>query len=89
MQPLKASAIAFVCACAALPAWPDKARDEGVHLARPDPVICKRIRVTGSHFRRKICQRQSAWKQMQRDAQDTARDIEQRAGAAAASNSPG
>ncbi|MEM7080831.1 MAG: hypothetical protein AAF513_19605 [Pseudomonadota bacterium] len=44
----------------------DKAKAE---VAGADPVICKRQKVTGSHFKKKICMKKSQWLEQTRQSQ--------------------
>ena len=37
-------------------------------------VVCKRIKETGTHFRRKVCLTKQRWDKMQEDAQKDMRD---------------
>ncbi len=34
-----------------------------------DPVVCRRIKVIGSHMRQRICRKKSEWRAMREDAQ--------------------
>lgn len=36
---------------------------------KKDRVVCKRVKVTGTHFRKRICRKQSVWQQIERDSQ--------------------
>ena len=40
--------------------------------------VCKKVKVTGTHFRKRICQSQEAWDELERDAQRTATDLDNR-----------
>ena len=37
-------------------------------------VVCKRIKETGTHFRRKVCLTKQRWDKMQEEAQQDIRD---------------
>lgn len=43
---------------------------------KTDKVVCKKVKVTGSHFSKRICQKQSAWKRMEREAQRVMKRLE-------------
>ncbi len=42
---------------------------------KEDKVVCKRIKVTGSHMRQRICQKRSVWKAQQEASQESVRRI--------------
>ena len=76
--------IVAACLLVILPAFTfaEKPSDEQVDqiversnaaLAEPERVQCKRIRVTGSHMRRRVCQKRSQWDQLTKDSQRTMR----------------
>ncbi len=51
----------------------DEAVDKAVlkhnaQAAEPDKVVCKRVRQTGSHFKRRICQKQRQWDRLTEEA---------------------
>ncbi len=37
--------------------------------AEPDKVVCKRVRQTGTHFKRRVCFKRAEWDRMREDAQ--------------------
>lgn len=45
-------------------------------VVKTDKVVCKKVKVTGSHFRKRVCQKQSAWKRMEREAQRAMKTLE-------------
>ena len=46
----------------------DFGKDDSTH------VVCKHIKETGTHFRRKVCLTKQRWDKMQEDAQRDIRD---------------
>ena len=51
---------AILCYCTT-PAWGADAKSELIVEPTADQrVICKRVRVTGTHFKRRVCQTQAA-----------------------------
>ncbi len=42
---------------------------------KEDKVLCKRIKVTGSHMRQRVCQKRSVWKAQQEASQESVRRI--------------
>ena len=47
---------AIAMAYCAAPAWGAEARDKLVIVPPPDKIIvCKRVRVTGTHFKKRVC----------------------------------
>lgn len=46
----------------------DRART-GSAKGDPDEVVCRRIKVTGSHMRQRVCHKQREWDQMREDSQ--------------------
>lgn len=58
----------------------DEAVDKAVlqhnaQAAEPDKVVCKRIRQTGTHFKRRICQKQRDWDHLREEAQRNMRNM--------------
>ena len=39
---------------------------------KKDKVECKRVTVTGSHFKKKVCLKQSRWAEIQRESREAA-----------------
>ena len=37
--------------------------------------VCKKVKVTGSHFKQRVCMKRSEWDDMRRDSQRAARDM--------------
>ncbi len=35
-----------------------------------DPIVCKRVKVTGSHMRKHVCHKRSEWRTMRENAQE-------------------
>ena len=50
-------------------------KDRDVVKAKADEVVCKRVKTTGSHFKKKVCMKASKWVEMQRDSQETLRAV--------------
>lgn len=48
-------------------------------VKKVDKVQCKRVTVTGSHFKKKVCLKQSKWEEMAREAQDAANRLQDNA----------
>ena len=49
--------------------------DTMANLAAEDKVVCKRIKTTGSHFKRRVCQKQSAWRAQREASQEEHRQM--------------
>lgn len=65
----------LLMAAAAAPPPPTTAKAE----PKPEPMICKREPVTGSLARfRKVCRTESKWRQVSEQAQDEARNMQDR-----------
>ncbi len=45
---------------------------------KPDVMVCKKIALTGTRIRRKVCRRQSFWRNLEEESQRAARDLEMR-----------
>ena len=43
--------------------------------AAEDKVVCKRVKTTGSHFKRRVCQKQSAWRAQREASQEEHRQM--------------
>lgn len=37
--------------------------------------ICKRVKVTGTHFRKRICSTKAGWRELEMRSQDTVREL--------------
>ena len=53
----------------------DKKPAPAVDAPEQDRVICKRVKVTGTHFRQRVCQKRSVWEAQREDSQEHARRI--------------
>ena len=45
---------------------------------KKDKVQCKRVTVTGSHFKKKVCLKQSKWEEMAREAREASDGLRDR-----------
>ncbi|MEM9620631.1 MAG: hypothetical protein AAF993_03220 [Pseudomonadota bacterium] len=43
--------------------------DEKAKKAKKEKVVCKRVKVTGTHFRQRICRTQAVWEEIERESQ--------------------
>ena len=55
---------------------------------RPDPKVCKKIRVTGSHFKQRVCLRKSQWEAQERQARRTMENARSTASGVSSSGGP-
>lgn len=68
MRQILLATAAILCYCTTL-AWGANAKSEPVVEPAPDQrVICKRIKVTGTHFRQRVCRTQTEIDEAQKDA---------------------
>lgn len=44
-------------------------------LKNPNRRVCKRVKVTGSHFRQKVCRSQAEWARIREASQNMMKDI--------------
>ena len=72
MRTLLVLAVAVVPALAlANPQAPAAAPDGApANVGAEDKVVCKRVKTTGSHFKRRVCQKQSAWRAQREASQE-------------------
>ncbi len=59
---------------AAFSAAADESKNSSAEAAdaakvKEDKVVCKKIKVTGTHFRKRICQKRSVWKEIEEESQ--------------------
>ncbi len=46
------------------------AAEAGGELRAEDKTICKKVKTTGSHFKRRVCQKQSVWRAQREASQE-------------------
>ena len=57
-----------------------KQANEKKQAKKKDKVECKRVTVTGSHFKKKVCLKQSRWAEIQRESREAADRMRDQAG---------
>ena len=45
----------------------------------PNKKVCRKVKVTGSHFKQRVCMKQKEWDKLREGSQDLARDMNQTA----------
>ena len=49
-------------------------------LKKKDKTECKRVTVTGSHFKKKVCMKQSKWAELERESREAADRLQDQSG---------
>ena len=79
-QWMRAAALIVFGACLSLTATADRKSEKADRAAQasdPDKVVCKRIKETGTHFKRKVCHTQRVWDAQKKAAQEAAQRLNQ------------
>ena len=56
-------------------AEPEEKKVEKAQTADPDMKICKRVSQVGTHFTRRVCYKKSRWARMDRESEQSVRDL--------------
>ena len=70
-------AVLFLMLCGSFVApdgWAEPEKKAKV-AKKADKKVCKKVKTTGSHFKKRVCMKQSRWDAMAREAQEGARGM--------------